>query len=133
MRLLIKIAIVPLILFACNVPGPGIYTFDINFSEEVTFDKSKRLKFSEVIEDSRCPVDVECVWAGRVEVGFEYKDGNESPLPFTLALDLEQPELADTTIGTEYTIELISVLPQPISTNTPSDEDYQVRVVVTKL
>ena len=42
----------------------------------------------EVIEDSRCPVDAQCVWAGRVRVTSQLQLGHEV---ITVELDSSQP------------------------------------------
>ncbi len=43
--------------------------FHLAFDQEVTVgSENLRIRFSEVNEDSRCPVDVICAWAGRLVV-----------------------------------------------------------------
>lgn len=45
-----------------------------------------RVGFREVIEDSRCPVDVQCIWAGQVVVRLvgEHSDGRVAALALTM-------------------------------------------------
>lgn len=42
------------------------------------------IRFQDVVEDSRCPPDVQCVWAGRVRIDLAFEGGAE-PARDTLA------------------------------------------------
>ncbi len=61
----------------------------------------------EVLEDSRCPLDVECVWAGRVRVSVRIHSAlGDSTMTFT----------PNTPITTEAeTITLLDVKPEPLA------------------
>src|SRR3546814_20612156 len=48
----------------------------------------------EVVEDSRCPMNVRCVWAGRVRVKMLWLRGNGEKQPFEVTLG-EETQLAD--------------------------------------
>ena len=48
----------------------------------------------EVVEDSRCPTNVRCVWAGRVRVKMLWIRGNGEKQPFEVTLG-EPAQLAD--------------------------------------
>lgn len=78
----------------------------------------------EVIEDSRCPIDVVCIQAGTVRVNVLLASGlGES----TMVLELGQ------LVTTEAeTITLIDVAPAPISTHTIAPSEYSFRFEVTK-
>jgi hypothetical protein len=39
---------------------------------------SARVKFVQVLEDSRCPEGLQCVWAGRARIELEVNDGRSS-------------------------------------------------------
>jgi hypothetical protein len=50
--------------------------FKIKVGRRVTFERdSLRIKFVAVLNDSRCPKDVTCVWAGNAEVLLEVSTG----------------------------------------------------------
>ncbi len=70
-----------------------------------------------LLEDSRCPVDVECVWAGTVRVKATFKDAT-----YTFTLDKPQ------TIGF-YAITLTGVTPEKNSKVTIKPEDYRFTFV----
>ncbi|PIP55501.1 MAG: hypothetical protein COX06_02770 [Candidatus Zambryskibacteria bacterium CG22_combo_CG10-13_8_21_14_all_42_17] len=70
----------------------------------------------EIIEDSRCPSDVECIQMGTVRVSARVVDNNES---ITQTLELREP------ISTpSATITLVMVEPQPVSNVDLEDSDY---------
>jgi len=120
-------------LMACTKAGTGFNTYDLDYQQEVAIDADNRIKFVEVIEDSRCPIDATCIWAGRAVIGFDFTSGTETAFPVVLALGPDNPEAADTTVLDKYRIELLQVLPAPLTTEDPLPEDYQVRILVEEL
>lgn len=45
----------------------------LGFGDESTVAPGTQLRFLRVVNDSRCPKGVQCVWAGEVTVEFELK------------------------------------------------------------
>ncbi|MBU2330043.1 hypothetical protein KKG57_01095, partial [Patescibacteria group bacterium] len=78
----------------------------------------------EVIEDSRCPTDVQCIQAGTVLVQVKLTDGlGESTAEFTLG----------TTITTEvFSVTLTDVSPAKVSTDSLTDADYRFTFSIEK-
>jgi len=83
-----------------------------------------RITFLEVSEDSRCPADVTCVWAGMVNLKFNISQDQEKEI--TLSSN------NITTVFDKYQIQLIDVKPYPVSTKTIKAEDYIAVLKVTK-
>lgn len=52
--------------------------------DQVPLDDQGVLRYVRTVNDSRCPVDVQCVWAGDVEVLFEVTVAQEKPQSLTL-------------------------------------------------
>ena len=50
---------------------PGIVI--LGFGDEATVTPGTQLRFLRVVNDSRCPKDVQCVWAGEVTIEFEVR------------------------------------------------------------
>ena len=75
-----------------------------------------------VLEDSRCPSDVVCVWAGRGVVKFSLTK-NEQTYPFALStLSMPNSYKKDTVI-LGYKIELLNLYPYPkTSSSTPNNK-----------
>ncbi len=51
------------------------------------------VRFAEVVEDSRCPIDVQCIWAGRVAVRLivEHSDGRVAAMTLMIPRDTPTP------------------------------------------
>jgi hypothetical protein len=84
--------------------------------------------FTNVVEDSRCPSDVNCVWAGRVIVELEVE---LSGAPQTVTLSSENNENQVTVGG--YLITMGEVTPYPVSTATIQMHQYKVNLTITQL
>lgn len=72
----------------------------------------------EVIEDSRCPANARCIWAGRVRVKMIWWRGNGEKQPFEVTLGESTP-LADGAIRLE------AVRPEKTAGSTISPRDYR--------
>ncbi|WP_116810992.1 hypothetical protein [Steroidobacter cummioxidans] len=84
------------------------------------------VQFVRVSEDSRCPSDVTCVWAGQVKVQLSIR-GN--------AGEAEQHEITageGATIG-ELRVAVVQVQPERISTREISPGEYRVTLQVERL
>ena len=71
-----------------------------------------------VIEDSRCPMNARCIWAGRVRVKMLWIRGNGEKQPFEVTLG-EPAQLADG----HFTLE--SVRPEKRTDTTIKPDDYR--------
>jgi hypothetical protein len=72
----------------------------------------------EVLEDSRCPMNARCVWAGRVRVKMVWIRGNGKKQPFEATLG-EPVQLADG----QFTLE--SVRPEKMTNVKIKPSDYR--------
>ncbi|WP_428629477.1 hypothetical protein [Sphingopyxis sp.] len=72
----------------------------------------------EVLEDSRCPMNARCVWAGRLRVKMLWIRGNGEKQPFEVTLGESTP-LADGSIMLE------SVRPDKMTNIVLKPEDYR--------
>ena len=81
--------------------------------------------FQEVLEDSRCPVDVTCIWAGLAKVSLQISvSGQEREL----SLSTSPPE--NSAVFENYTFWLILVRPVPRSDRNTDRSAYVVTVRV---
>ena len=98
--------------------------FKIN-GEYHSVDNSVHFRITE-INDSRCPSDVVCIWAGKADVKIEV----ESPVKGAIILSTYDNQVD--TVG-NFSFEIIDVLPYPISTKTIQLEDYNVTLKIVEL
>jgi hypothetical protein len=113
------IAFVGVLLLACtgcpdNLVGPEEVSLDREFSLQIGHEalirgESLVIEFRSVLEDSRCPIGVYCIWAGNARIRLQVqKRGFASSLnELNTYVD---PRVA---IYNEYPIELIRLDPYP--------------------
>ena len=85
-----------------------------------------QVTFVGVIEDSRCPTDTTCVWAGEVNVKLSMKLGNQA------AVESEVLE-GRATLLEPYRLTVTRVLPEPVSTKKIQPGEYRINLIVAKL
>lgn len=82
-----------------------------------------------VINDSRCPKGVMCIWEGNAEVKFRYEKLNQDPIFFNLNTHLN---FTRDTIIDRYKISLISLNPYPEIGLRYSQMHYKVKLTIKK-
>ncbi|MBW8010176.1 MAG: hypothetical protein FVQ83_02885 [Chloroflexi bacterium] len=92
------------------------------------------ITFTHVTSESRCPSDVQCIWAGQVAIAIEVKQGGKTLGEFELVLGslIEEDESPSLEIDGLIFL-LIDVSPYPQSTQTIEQEDYRAELVVSML
>ena len=135
-----------LILFACQSNGrttsappspssaPLGEPFTLRADQETTIDDSDlTLKFEAVLEDSRCPTNVECFWTGQARILITAQEGDQDPVALEFNTNPAPGQTVDTLTVNDYTIQLEEVVPYPEDPDTPIPfSDYQVTVIVTR-
>ena len=88
--------------------------------------------FTQVSADSRCPSDVQCIWAGQVVVVVEVGQEAQALGEFSLILGHSLNETDGPTSDFDSTfLLLLDVQPQPVSTQPIAQEDYRAEFVVS--
>ena len=102
----------------------------ISLGESITIE-NYQLKFVKVLEDSRCPKEVTCIWGGRARVLVEItEEGKESIQKELIFGQVLQGESNDLTLfaSEENTVKGYALKPYP-STEVSSDErEYELLV-----
>ncbi len=118
-----------LILYACQSPLQyEVYDygdeFELPLGEKVTIGRDKAsVEFVDVLEDSRCPSNVTCVWAGNGKVQLRF-DTDEIQL--NTYLEPHEITLED------VNIQLLSLDPYPEHPRQFEKDDYKVRLLIAK-
>jgi uncharacterized lipoprotein YmbA len=83
------------------------------------------VRFVSVSEDSRCPKDVNCIWAGEVRVQLEIQ----------LAQDVSRVEFLEggTKASGPYRVMLVRVEPQPTSKARVAPQDYRATLKIERV
>jgi len=104
-------------------------TLRVQINKEKRFPKSKlSVRFVELIEDSRCPTDTNCIWAGNAKIKIRVAKHGRSQ---ELMLDTNGPNTA--AIAEGYSIKLISLTPEPRSNIRINRNGYVATFEVVKL
>lgn len=112
---------------------PGVLSISLGQPFELPYgqtallaDRDLEITFT-AVNDSRCPKDVVCVWAGEARVQLRFAAGDLAPETLEVVL----PGAEITAYG-PYQIELQNLQPVPLSAqDTPFDE-YVATLVVTE-
>ncbi len=88
-----------------------------------------QIRFVGVPEDSRCPEDVTCIWAGNAKIvlGLSLK-GNPDETVLTLNSTLNPQEA----LYKGYRIRFVSLKPTPLSGRTINPAEYRVTLIVSQ-
>ncbi len=82
------------------------------------------LKFEKVLNDSRCPVGVTCIWEGQIQCLLTVKTPNKTE-QITLTLSGSEDDASQ--LYGQYRIEF-NVTPYPVANETISANDYRLEL-----
>jgi hypothetical protein len=117
---------------------PVEFTLDREFTvnggqDAVISDHDLRLRFSDVLEDSRCPTEVECFWTGQARIAVTAEPAGSSDTTVTFNTNPAPGQSIQTARVADYTITMTSLDPYPRSPDNPiSFEDYRATLLVHK-
>ena len=119
------------LLIACEVASdPNIFRYEKEHSfglyeEYRSIDGVVKLTIDS-LRDSRCPQNVECIWQGEISVNISVS------IDQAYQLELHSVTHSKDTLQ-NYEFELIGADPYPVYPEEIKDEDYQVRLKVSRL
>lgn len=88
-----------------------------------------KIRFLELVEDSRCPEDTNCIWAGNAKVKIWVQSAGKRPETFELN-SLTAPQVVE---NGGYEIRLASLTPNPRSNVKTDPKRYVALFAVRKL
>lgn len=102
--------------------------FDLRLSETAYIaDTRLSIRADSVPEDSRCPENAVCVWAGNARVSLTLRDGTASA-----AAELNSTVEPHAVTRWGYSVRLVDVGPNPRAGQRIAAETYVVRLAVTR-
>jgi hypothetical protein len=96
-------------------------TFALRYGNQKTVARGElRIRFVTVMEDSRCPVGVNCVWAGNAKIQVKVSDrrGRSKVMELNTSGEPRGAQFG------RYAINLVNLTPQPRENNKPSPSRY---------
>ena len=108
--------------------------FALHGGQQVTIRGADlRLRFTDVLEDSRCPTDVECFWTGQARIVVDAELGQDAPTPLEFNTNPAPGQGRLTNDVGGYTIELKALDPYPKTPDeSPALTDYSATLLVRK-
>lgn len=123
-----RILIISTLLFSCNYSKTSVSP-NIDDEFEIKYGQTRILgihnltiRFIAVLEDSRCPIGLECVWEGNAEIKIEV---NQKTFRLNTTLEPKELEFMD------YKIRLISVYPYPVENEVINPDEYKIKLLIT--
>lgn len=105
--------------------------FQIKVGQQLKLEGADlQVKFTGVPQDSRCPTNVNCVWAGNAEVSLEWMI-DKCPTSITLNTHATSGKGDESKVG-GFRVKLIKLEPYPHSEKKISPGDYTAKLLVTK-
>jgi len=102
----------------------------LEYGDDIRLEGSAlRLSFGEVLEDSRCPLDVVCVWEGNGKVVIGIAAGMGPTHSLALNTSLEPQSV----VWSEIRVTLLELSPAPYAGVTIPREDYAVKLKLEPL
>ena len=119
-----------------SAPGDQSDSVEVSIDLGDTVDggsEDLRIGFLDVTEDSRCPANAVCVWAGRANVLLGVVAGDTVPMFYEVQFGGGAEGDGTVTVG-EYTIEIVALNPYPGTVTLAEGERpaYVLTVQVTK-
>jgi hypothetical protein len=90
------------------------------------------LRFDAVLEDSRCPTEVDCFWSGQAIIVIMATEAGQEPVKLESNTNPAPDQTVDELPAFGYTVRLIQLDPYPQTTDPIPFADYQAQLVVTR-
>lgn len=123
---------IPTLPVATSIEAPLDQPFALGVTTEARLDQGVlSLQLLDILEDSRCPSQVTCAWAGQLRLLIGLKVNDQQVAGFEL--NTNPPLKMDTVIYGGYTIQLLGAEPYPeLPEQSIPPEAYQVTFLVSK-
>ncbi len=103
--------------------------FTVQINQQKTIAKNKlTIKFVSLVEDSRCPTDTNCIWAGNAKITIKVSNGKSAAKTFELNTN-SKPQ---TVSFAGYEIKLTNLNPSPATNIRINRNGYVATFVVSK-
>ena len=124
-----------LTIVSCNqnsvrvVDIPANQEFTLKIGEQASVDNgSLFIQFTDVVEDSRCPMNARCIWAGNGKIALEIQKTHSDMVTRTLNTTLEP----QSTEFDSYEIQFKMLTPEPVAGSEIRREDYRATLAAIR-
>ncbi len=108
--------------------------FTLGGGQEAVFSgEDLRVRFTDLLEDSRCPTEVECFWTGQARIAIAVQPAGRASTTADFNTNPAPGQNVQTVRVADYTIGLKSLDPYPRTPDEPiSFEDYRATLLVQR-
>jgi len=92
-------------------------------------DKKFNICLDSIVNESRCPIGLECFWEGMATVKFKFQSYQNAPEYFNLSTAINTE---NKTILPGYSIKLVGLEPYPSKDYNIKKEEYKAKLLITK-
>ena len=112
----------------------------LHAGETLRYDRGLKITFLAVRNDSRCPINAKCIWAGDAEVVLRVKAGSQAARRVTLHTNLKPQTVVipaqvfppgTAGIPKSYLISIASLTPQPEAGRKTLQSDYRLKLDIS--
>ena len=91
-----------------------------------------RLRFADVLEDSRCPTQVDCFWTGQARIAISVQPDGAAPTNVEFNTNPAPGQTVKVAPVGQYRVELQSLDPYPQTPDPIAFDDYRATLLVRK-
>lgn len=112
----------------------------LHVGETLRYDGGLKITFLAVRNDSRCPINAKCIWAGDAEVVLRVKAGNQAARKVTLHTNLKPQTVVipaqvfppgTAGIPKSYVVGIAALTPQPEAGKKTLQSDYRLKLDIS--
>ena len=135
---LFSMLLIAALFSGCPDPAPKNPVFELGKAFSImqgltmqTADNDLNIYFDKVSGDSRCPENVECIWAGRADCLFTLTSNGDAESVTLSSGDFSQGGSGQASFK-GYTITLKNIEPPKVANTEIEQKDYKATLTVTK-
>ena len=103
--------------------------FDLKINQEAMIEgEALAVVFESVLEDSRCPEGVDCIWSGNAKI--RLRSGKQKQTPAAVELNTNVGSKSSSYLN--YEISLVALKPRPKADKPVQPNEYRATLIVTK-
>jgi len=103
--------------------------FELKINQEAAIvGEGLSVVFESVVEDSRCPEGVDCIWSGNAKIRIKSSKQKHAPAPIELNTNVEPKSSS----YLDYEIKLVAVKPRPKADKPVQSNEYKAALIITK-
>jgi hypothetical protein len=111
-----------------EVIRPG-QEFELNINQEAVVEgEGLAVAFESVLEDSRCPEGVDCIWSGNAKIRLRLGKQKQTPAPVELNTNVGAKSFS----YLNYEVRLVALKPRPKADKPVQKNEYKAALIITK-